>query len=382
MEQWSQVDFSGHESTGHLHQGRRQFGERPAEVEVTTCGRVPHIVRSTGRLLEAYPGERGVRNADARDGDPWASFANPEAKEVGTMRNGCLVFAALSLCLACSSSGGRPNNGGRGGEDEPEGGSGGSDVGGKGGNSGGTGGKASGGAGGITGGTGGGGSGGTAEGGSGGSAGAGSGGSGGSAEGGSGGSGGATGGAGGESGSPAAALNMLLLETPCPGSPSNAGDCSIANAADRKKMKTVTLGGNPATTYKVKLHFCGPVEGRSYTGCKASMEDKLVCVDGTPATTSFNPTYPAYSMVVAEPMHTYYLNNGFKADDLIKVDYSATFEMKGGTMVTLASDGGSNANVYSSRWKGHNFMCPGVPMIMQPYWGQFLYVTVESIDPM
>ncbi|HXU83987.1 MAG TPA: hypothetical protein VN914_21480, partial [Polyangia bacterium] len=94
-----------------------------------------------------------------------------------------------------------------------------------------------------------------------------------------------------------------------------------------------------------------------------------------------NATYPAYSLVVGDPMRTYYLNQGFKADDLIKIDYSATFEVKGGTMLTLGTDGGSNNQIYTARWKNHNFMCPGVPMITQPYWGQFIYVTVESVEP-
>jgi hypothetical protein len=86
-------------------------------------------------------------------------------------------------------------------------------------------------------------------------------------------------------------------------------------------------------------------------------------------------------MTVAEPMHTYYLNQGYKADDLIEVDHSATFDVKGGATITFASDGGSNADVYSTRWNKHHFMCPGVPMIEQPYWGQFIYLTVESVDP-
>jgi hypothetical protein len=151
-------------------------------------------------------------------------------------------------------------------------------------------------------------------------------------------------------------------------------------------MKMVSFGGDPTKMYTAKLHFCGPVEGQKFASCKPNPiagTDSHVCIDGTPSTSpSYMANYPAYSMGVSEPKATYFLNNGWVSDDLIKIDYSATFNIKGGAAILFQSDGGANTDTYTARWKSHNFMCPGVPMIMQPFAGQFIYVTVESVTPM
>jgi hypothetical protein len=161
-----------------------------------------------------------------------------------------------------------------------------------------------------------------------------------------------------------------------------AGNCTIPDAAARKKTKTITFGGDPSKTYKVKLHVCATMEGRGYTGCAKGPESPIVCMDGTPMTGQYQVTYPVYSMTVSAPMHKYYLNNQYKADDIAKLEYSSTFEIQGGAMVTFDSDGGSNADVYTSNYNKHNLQCPGAPGITQPFPGQFIYTTVESIDPM
>jgi hypothetical protein len=92
-------------------------------------------------------------------------------------------------------------------------------------------------------------------------------------------------------------------------------------------------------------------------------------------------TYPAVSMTVSEPMHKYYLNNGGTRDDLRLMEYSATFEMKGGSTITFNTNGGSNSDVYTAKWRGHNYTCAGAPGIMQPFEGQFFWFTVESVTP-
>ena len=177
------------------------------------------------------------------------------------------------------------------------------------------------------------------------------------------------GGTGGGAGGPAAALNFVF-DVPCRAP----GNCGVgANGEnDPLRVKTVTkmLGGNPATTYTVKLKICAVSEQRSFTGCMTSMAGSpFVCMDGAiggPA------TYPAVSMTVSEPMHKYYLNNGGTRDDL-RLEYSATFEMKGGSTITFNTNGGSNPDVYTAKWKGHNYTCAGAPGIMQPFEGQFFW---------
>jgi hypothetical protein len=83
-------------------------------------------------------------------------------------------------------------------------------------------------------------------------------------------------------------------------------------------------------------------------------------------------------MDVSAPQHAYYLNNRGLNDDLFMIDYSATIQIQGGSTITFSTTS-MGANMYTAI--RHNFVCPGVPSIMQPFAGQFVYVTVESITP-
>ncbi|HEX3696373.1 MAG TPA: hypothetical protein VH374_13405 [Polyangia bacterium] len=240
------------------------------------------------------------------------------------------------------------------------------------------------------------GSGGAGGGGAGGSSdGAGTGGSGGASSGGGGGSGGAatdgsssgdapsetaadTGGA--DAGSPAAALNGFIFEQPCV-TADMSGSCTVPDGP-RMKMMALQFGGDPTVTYKVALHFCGPVEARPYTGCTMMQAAApLLCVDGTASNAGFDPTYPTYEIRVSSPAHSYFLNNRNLKDDLMKIDYSATLDIKGGSTVTYITDGGSNTEIFTSTIMNHNYTCPGAPGVTQPFAGQFIYTTVESVNP-
>jgi hypothetical protein len=308
----------------------------------------------------------------------------------------CLLTVSLLASFACSpvSDDPTPGTGGSGGS---AGGSGGS-SGGRGGSTAGSGGSnagtggATGGSGGAAGGTGG------APGGSGGTGGA-TGGSGGA----TGGSGGSTGGSGGgttdggtpDSGGegdappstgtgPAAALHDQVIRVPCPNQTGMGASCSVATNV-RAYDKPFMITGNPATTYKVKVKICAVYEGRPYTGCMTSPDSPRICINGTPGTGSFAPTYPSLGIKVADPMRTYYLNNGTDwPDDILKFDYTATIEVKGGTMINVISDGGNNGGVYTPYQKNRRHTCPNVPGMMgtTPYLGQFIHFQVVSTDPM
>lgn len=180
-----------------------------------------------------------------------------------------------------------------------------------------------------------------------------------------------------DGGSPAVELNGLLFDVPC-STATQSGNCK-ATAATLAKMQTVQFGGDPNVTYSVRLHFCGPVEGRPYQKC-AENQATYFCTDGVAATSGFNPTYPVYEMKVSAPAHSYFINNRDLKDDLFKIDYSAVVQVRGGSTITFSTTS-EGADIYTSRLKGHNFTCPGVPSIQQPFAGQFFYVTVESIAP-
>jgi hypothetical protein len=179
-------------------------------------------------------------------------------------------------------------------------------------------------------------------------------------------------------GGPAAALDGFVFSVPCVGAAAN-GSCEVPDAM-RKKMTALTFGGDPSVTYKVMLHVCGVVEARPYMGC-ASMPSALLCIDGTALTSGFNATYPTYEIRVGSPAHSYFLNNRDLKDDLMKIDYAATIDVKGGSSITYFTDGGSNLEIFTSKIKGHNYTCPGVPGLTQPFDGQFIYTTVVSVTP-
>jgi hypothetical protein len=178
-------------------------------------------------------------------------------------------------------------------------------------------------------------------------------------------------------GGPASALQGFLYDLPCMSAPSN-GDCQVATPT---LTKTVMLpfGGDPGVTYNVRLHFCGPVEGRPFTNCSSS-QATYFCVDGTAGTAQFDTTYPIYEMKVSAPAHSYYLNNRNLKDDLFMIDYSATLTIQGGSTITFTTMS-TGTSWYTAAKNGHNFMCPSVTGITQPYAGQFIYVTVESVAP-
>lgn len=183
-------------------------------------------------------------------------------------------------------------------------------------------------------------------------------------------------------GSVAGALDNQVFTVNCPAGGTGTS-CTISDANARKIDKTFTLGGDAATTYMVKLKFCGVFESRPYNTCMAQTgADKRLCVGGTPASTPSNaPTYPTLGVKVTEPAQTYFVNSAWEADTVSQINFSWTIPMKGGTTVQVLSDGGSNGGVYTGRLKAA-YTCPDVPGVTTPFNGQFLHVKVESVTPM
>jgi hypothetical protein len=180
-----------------------------------------------------------------------------------------------------------------------------------------------------------------------------------------------------DGGGAGSALNGFLFNIPC-GTPPVAGDCQGTPEALSKSV-TVQFGGDPAVTYDVKMHLCGPVEGRPYAGCTAS-QATYFCTDGTAATDGENPTYPIYQMKVSAPAHSYYVNNRDLKDDIFMINYDADVKIQGGASITFSTTS-VGTDMYTPLLKGHNFTCPGVPGITQPYTGQFYYITTTSVTP-
>ena len=181
-------------------------------------------------------------------------------------------------------------------------------------------------------------------------------------------------------GGPAGGFHDLVMKVPCANA--TATQCGLPTNV-RAFNKPIMIGGDPATTYKVKLKICAIFETRDYTACKPGSDNPRVCIDGTLVNTpSYKPTYPTLAIKVPDPARTYYLNAMWQSDTIVKIEYSSTFEMKGGQTVNVISDGGNNDGIYTGRMK--MVSCPNVPAsagIMQPFAGQFVHFQVESVTP-
>jgi hypothetical protein len=189
------------------------------------------------------------------------------------------------------------------------------------------------------------------------------------------------------SASPAAggALNDYVFSVECPAG-AMGGQCNVPDDRRLKTSMPVPFGGDPAVTYRVRLHFCGPVEGRKYAGCMkpTPADDPLFCMDGTPVPMSggdqFVDTYPTYEMKVSAPAHSYFVNSRDLRDTLMKIDYTAELEIRGGATITFATTSREQIT-FTSRQVTPAITCPGVPGLTQPFNGQFIHVTVLSADP-
>jgi hypothetical protein len=191
-------------------------------------------------------------------------------------------------------------------------------------------------------------------------------------------------GGGGAGGSAGAALDNYVFSVECPSG--NGGECNVPDAKRLKTSAPLAFGGDPTVTYRVRLHFCGPVEGRKYSGCMKSTptSDPLFCMDGTPVPMSggdqYVDTYPTYEMKVSAPAHSYFVNSRDLRDTLMKIDYGAELEIKGGATITFSTTSREEIT-FTSRKLTPPITCPGVPGLTQPFNGQFIHVTVLSAEP-
>jgi hypothetical protein len=187
------------------------------------------------------------------------------------------------------------------------------------------------------------------------------------------------------SGALGGSLDGLVFSVECPMRTTD-GQCNIPDATRIKTSAPVQLGGDPGVTYHVRLHFCGPVEGRKYAGCARTTftNDGLLCMDGTPvamsASDQYVDTYPTYELKVSAPAHSYFVNSRDLRDTLMKIDYSADLEVRGGASLTFSTTSRGEIT-FTSRQLQPPITCPGVPGLQQPFDGQFIHVTVESAVP-
>src|SRR6476659_1131916 len=106
-----------------------------------------------------------------------------------------------------------------------------------------------------------------------------------------------------------------------------------------------------------------------------------ICSAGTPVPMSggdqFVDTYPTYEMKVSAPAHSYFVNSKDLRDTLMKIDYGAELEIRGGATLTFSTTSRGEIT-FTSRKLDPPITCPGVPGLTQPFNGQFIHVKVLS----
>jgi hypothetical protein len=182
-----------------------------------------------------------------------------------------------------------------------------------------------------------------------------------------------------EPGSPAEILHNYVFELRCPEATTGTS-CDIPDAERNKTSEEILFGGDPALTYRVRLRFCGAVEGRSYTGCQSPMAGGLFCPGGrVDDADPLADTTPTFELRVSAPARSYFLNNRRAPGTAIKIAYSAELVIQGGASVQLATS--SRLPDTATARLGGPHTCPDVPGLEQPFPGQFIHLLVESVIP-
>ncbi|HKU38252.1 MAG TPA: hypothetical protein VJR89_08895, partial [Polyangiales bacterium] len=159
-------------------------------------------------------------------------------------------------------------------------------------------------------------------------------------------------------------LQGLFLDAPCdaatPTPLAQMATCLHPNGMQRV-MKQVTFGGTPGTTYLVKLRVRGIWEPTKIQGGQRPY-DKVPFTIGGMVPTGMNSgdpiNYQQYTIKVAQPMQTYWLNDhAYVAHDIHKDDYQVEIPIAGGSSVTVSMNDGNEREI--ANWTKDFFT--GVP---------------------
>ena len=156
---------------------------------------------------------------------------------------------------------------------------------------------------------------------------------------------------------------------------------AIPDGERNKTSDPILFGGDAATTYRVKLRFCGAVEPRPYRNCQSPMADGRFCPGGEPDSSGSDPdTRPTYELKVSAPARSYLLNNGPVATPRPPRSTTAPSSTSRAARPSPSSTASRGPETLTAR-SGGPHTCPYVPRIEQPYAGQFIHVVVESVVP-
>ncbi len=174
-------------------------------------------------------------------------------------------------------------------------------------------------------------------------------------------------------------IHEFRLESPCidadhfgANQPDN---CDVEESVDRQTYE-LTLGGDSAVIYDVKLRVRGLAEPNTYQG--GMLEPDFFYVGGQ----TTQPGYTAYSLTVADPAEIYFFNyNSSVGHFVMELDYEAVIPMRGGTRVTFDVNGQTSVPDGHGVSNRNRVVVEGVPPAPEPFNGQFIQFDVLEVTP-
>ena len=165
----------------------------------------------------------------------------------------------------------------------------------------------------------------------------------------------------------------LSWELPCT-APNDVNTCLCGPGS----TDTVTLGGDPGTSYNVTFRVRGVVELANYSGgTQLSPSYFYKNKTGTAGSALRN----VYRLGVSSPANDYYINKGLiEGVDPVAIDYEITIPIDAGATVTLASDSAGGTEIDNAGGLTVADDDPARPVVVsQPFDGQFAQIDVLSI---
>ncbi len=167
--------------------------------------------------------------------------------------------------------------------------------------------------------------------------------------------------------------------------------CKLSSDQERSRLDVV-LGGDPATTYVVKVRVRGLLEPRRYTGgALVDAANPWLYAGGTPDPLKKNngQAYNIYQIAVSAPVAHVFLNRDTQdnlgggyvpSHSTFKVDYPVVLKVQGGATISVITDDEAGSGMINN---ADQHVVDGVPaaLVPQPWDGQFFYLEVESITP-
>lgn len=176
----------------------------------------------------------------------------------------------------------------------------------------------------------------------------------------------------------AAALQGARHEVPC----TNDASPACSNAPSPPDA-VVTLTGTAGRTYAITARFRGVLEQRGYDGDApggAVGENASFFTSGGTSTNAAD-TWNIYDVIVASPAKTFHLNSGTSGHTYAdRIDYTATFQAKAGSTVTIHADSVDLAQARNRDINGAFILVPDVAPYPLPFYGQFVRIDVVSVQ--